>query len=74
MAVDGVKRSSDAAQKGIQGGDVILRAGETKTNSPADVSSAVADAKKAGRKQVLLMIARNGRQIFVPVQIEAAEG
>ncbi len=74
VAVDGVKRSSDAAQKGIQGGDVILRAGETKTNSPADVSSAVADAKKAGRKQVLLMIARNGRQIFVPVQIEAAEG
>ena len=36
----GVKDSSDAGDKGLQKGDVIMRAGETATNTPSEVSSA----------------------------------
>ena len=71
VSIDAVRQSSDAADKGLQGGDVILQAGQVKTNSPAEVASAVADAKKAGHKQVLLLVARNGRQAFIPIQIDA---
>ncbi len=69
VSIDGLRASSDAAQKGLHSGDVILRAGDLKTNAPADVSSAVAEARKAGRKQVLLLVSRQGRQLFVPVEV-----
>jgi serine protease Do len=69
VRVAGVDDSSDAAQKGLRRGDLILRAGERATNSPTDLKSAVAEAKKAGKKSVLLFVARAGVHTFVPVEI-----
>jgi serine protease Do len=69
LAIAGVDSSSDAAQKGLRRGDVILQAGGHPTHAAADVRAAVAEAKKAGRKQVLLFIARGGQHIFVPIEI-----
>ncbi len=74
LAIQGVARNSDAAQKGLQAGDVIVQVGGHDASTVADLSSAVAAAKKAGRKDVLLLVARGGQHIFVPVQIEAGEG
>jgi serine protease Do len=69
VRVAGVDGNSDAAQKGLRRGDLILQAGGHATHTPADVRAAVAEAKKAGRKQVLLFVDRAGQHIFVPVEI-----
>jgi hypothetical protein len=48
---------------------VILRAGQHRVESPADVSAAVAEAKRSGRKDILLFVAHSGRNLFVPLAI-----
>jgi serine protease Do len=70
LSIAGVSGSSDAGQKGLRQGDVILRAGDHKTDSVADLSSAVAEARKAGHQNVLVMINRDGRNLFVPLKVE----
>jgi len=74
LKVEGVNASSDAGAKGVRPGDVIRRAGDRNLSSVADLSNAVATAKKAGRKDVLVLIARNGRQLFVPLHVDSAQG
>jgi len=69
VRVAGIDGNSDAAQKGLRRGDLILQAGGRATHTAADVTAAVAEAKKAGRKQVLLFVARGETHIFVPVEI-----
>ena len=71
VRVAGVSASSDAAQKGLQAGDLIERAGQQQTRSPSDLVHAVAQARETGHKQVLLMVARGGQHIFVPVELSA---
>jgi serine protease Do len=74
VAVEGVNGNSDAGRKGLHQGDVILQANGVKAQSPADVAAAVAEARNAGRSSVLLMVARDGRRTFVPVEIGPAGG
>jgi len=69
VAIAGIESGSDAATKGLRRGDVILQAGGHPTHAAADVRAAVAEARKEGRKQVLLFIARGQQHIFVPVEI-----
>jgi len=72
VRIAGVASGSDAAQKGLRPGDVIERVGQTPTRSPAELAQAVERARKDGRKQVILLVARGGQHVFVP--IEAAAG
>jgi serine protease Do len=74
VVIAGVNGESDAGEKGLRRGDVILRAGDAKTNAPQDVASAVDEAKRDGRSSVLLMIGRGGGQLFVPLKIEQGKG
>ena len=74
VKVDGVSAGSDASAKGLRAGDVIRKAGDRQLVSVADLSGAVDAAKKAGRKDVLLLVARNGRQLFVPLHVDEARG
>lgn len=75
LSIAGVSGGSDAGEKGLRQGDVILRAGDHKTDTVADLSSAVSEAQKAGRQNVLVMISRDGRNIFVPIKVdETAKG
>ena len=69
VTVAAVAADSDAADKGLARGDVILQAGGHKAASAADVASAVADARKDGRDEVLLMVTHNGRRVFLPLKI-----
>jgi serine protease Do len=69
VRIAGIDGASDAAQKGLRRGDLILRAGARATNTPTDLKAAVAEAKKAGRKSVLLFVARGAQHTFVPVDI-----
>jgi serine protease Do len=68
VIVEGIDRSSDAGQKGLQRGDVIVQAGGKAVNNASDVASAVDVAKKAGRSNVLVGVFRNGRTTFLPLK------
>jgi serine protease Do len=70
VSIQGVSNASDAGQKGLRAGDVIVRAGDHKATTPADVSAAAAEAKKAGKSSVLLMVERGGRRTFIPLKVD----
>ncbi len=70
VLVGGVKGTSDAGEKGLHRGDVIVRAGDREVASSEDVSAAVSEWKKDGRAVIPLAINRGGRTIFVPIKIE----
>ena len=66
-----VDPDSDAADKGLQPGDVVLKVGSKPVRSPADFQSGVAEAKKGGRSSVLLLVQRNqGGTAFVAIDVE----
>lgn len=70
VVVDGVKGASDAGEKGLRKGDVIVRAGDRDVASAADISAAVADWRKAGRGSIPLAVNRGGQTLFVPIKID----
>lgn len=67
--ITGVDDSSDAGEKGLRRGDVIVRAGDRQVATAADVSTVVDQARKAGRPSVLVGVYRSGRTIFLPLKI-----
>ncbi|MGH7022884.1 MAG: Do family serine endopeptidase, partial [Caulobacteraceae bacterium] len=70
VVVEGVKGTSDASDKGLQRGDVIVRAGDREVASTGDVAAAVTEWKREGRKVIPVAINRGGRTLFVPLKIE----
>ncbi len=74
VTIEGVAADSAAGDKGLQRGDVIVRAGERKTDTPADLSAAVDAARHAGRKSVLLLVEHGGRRLFVPLEVSEQDG
>ncbi|MHB8529475.1 MAG: Do family serine endopeptidase [Caulobacteraceae bacterium] len=69
VVVDSVRGSSDAGEKGLRRGDVIVRAGDRQVATAGDVSAAVGEWKKQGRDSIPLAVSRAGRTIFVPIKI-----
>ncbi|GAA4010956.1 Do family serine endopeptidase [Sphingomonas swuensis] len=58
MVVTNVDPNSDAAEKGIQRGDVIISINRQAVNSQAQVTAAVDAARRANRTAVLLLVRR----------------
>ena len=76
-AVDGVlvthvDPNSDAGDKGIQPGDVVLTVANKPVHNPHDVLAEIAAARSAGHKSVLLLVATQGGTRFVAVDIGQA--
>jgi serine protease Do len=69
VVITKVDPSSDAADKGLQPGDVVMKVGAKSVHTPADVQAGVAEAQKGGRKSVLLLVASQGQSRFVAVDI-----
>jgi len=67
--VGSVDQSSDAGQKGLRRGDVIVRAGNRVVNAASDLAAEVDAAKKAGRVSVLVGVYRGGRTTFLPLKV-----
>jgi serine protease Do len=65
-----VKANSDAGEKGLQAGDILVRAGDSAVAGPADVQAAVARAQKEGLTSILIGFRRDGHTQFVPIKIE----
>ena len=65
-----VEPNSEAAEKGIRPGDVIVSVGSTDVRSPTDVARGIAEARSAGRDNVLLLVADANGQRFVALSTE----
>jgi serine protease Do len=71
VVVESIDQTSDAGQKGLRRGDVIVQAGGRPVASAAEVAAAVDQAKKAGRAGVALGVFRQGRTTFLALKIAA---
>ena len=69
VVVTKVDDTGPAAEKGIRAGDVIVEVSQEEVTSPDDIAKKVADAKKAGRKSVLLLLEGQGGLRFVAIRI-----
>lgn len=72
VVVTDVKLDSPAAEKGLEPGDVIVRVGSEPATSPAKVVEKVAEAEKAKRPAVLLLVNRRGNDRYVAVPLPRA--
>ena len=70
--VASVTEGADAAEKGLQAGDVITRVNQQAVTGPADVVRVVEKAKEEHRKSILLLVERQGDQRFVAVDLASA--
>ena len=61
-----------AAQKGLNTGDVILEAGGKIVSRPSEVAAAYNDAKKDGRKALLLRVKSGDSVHYVALATKAA--
>jgi serine protease Do len=69
LVVTDVDPDSDAADRGIQAGDVITAVNSEEVGSVKDITDAMAQAAKAGRKSVLVQISRNDSNRFVALPL-----
>ncbi|KAA2242362.1 DegQ family serine endoprotease [Salinarimonas soli] len=71
VVVTRVEPNSNAADKRIQAGEVIVEVGQEAVNSPADMARRVEALKKEGRRSALLLVANTQGEVrFVAVTIE----
>jgi serine protease Do len=69
LVVTDVDPDSDAADRGIQAGDVITAVNSQDVAGPDDITKAMAEAAKAGRKSVLVQISRDDNNRFVALPV-----
>jgi serine protease Do len=69
LVVTDVDPDSDAADRGIQPGDVITQVNSRDVTSVNDVNSAIAAAAKNGRKAVLIQLSRDDTSRFVALPV-----
>lgn len=68
VAVMKVDPKGEAAQKGLAAGDVIVEINQTATETPQKVKELIAEAQKAGKSSVLLLLNREGDVRFVALR------
>ena len=70
VLVTKVDPNSDAADKGIQPGDIVVSIANKPVRTPQEVKSRLADAKAAGRTAVLVLVTGQNGQRFVALKID----
>jgi len=70
LVVKDVAEDSDAFEKGLRAGDLIVEAGQQKITSVDDLEARITEAKDAGRKSFLMLIRREGDPRFVALSLE----
>ena len=64
-----VTKGSEAEDKGLKEGDIIVEVGGNKVASPSDVLQGVDEAKKQGRKAVLMHLRQGDQDQFIPLKL-----
>ncbi len=70
VVVVDVAKDSPAAAKGVRPGDLIMEAAQEEVKSPNEIGSRIADAKKSGRKSILLLVDRQGDLHFIALRLD----
>ena len=70
MVVVDVAKDSPAAEKGLSPGDVIMEAAQEEVKYPGEVSERIEEAKKSGRKSILLLVERQGDLRFIALRLD----
>ena len=70
VVITDVDAGGPAADKGMRAGDVVVEVAQDDVKTTDQILSKVDDAKKAGRKSVLLLVDRQGDLRFVAVKID----
>jgi serine protease Do len=64
-----VASGSEASDKGLQAGDIILEVAGSAVAAPSDIAKSISEAKKAGRKAILLRIKSSDGEKFIPLKL-----
>ncbi len=64
-----VDPDSDAADKGLQPGDIVMSVSNRSVRTPQDIQKSVSQARGEGRKSVLLLVATAQGSRFVAFDI-----
>ena len=67
-----VVEGSPAARQGLQQGDIIEQVARRRVTSPADVDHLVAQAAAKDRSSVLLLVNRQGNELYLAVKVGKA--
>ncbi len=70
VEIQGVDDDTDAADKGLRPGDIIVEVNSNKVNRPNDVDAQVKRAKRLGRKAILMVVKRGEQRRFVAIQLK----
>jgi serine protease Do len=70
VAITDVNPDSEAAHKGLKTGDIILDVGGNPVSTPKDVLKGVKEAKKVGRKAVLMKILSNRQERYIALSLK----
>ncbi len=70
LVVQDVAEDSEAYEKGLRAGDLIVEAGQEEVGSIAAFEARIEDSREAGRKTIVLLVQRDGEQRFVALPIE----
>jgi serine protease Do len=70
VVVVDVAKDSPAAAKGVRPGDLIMEAAQEEVKSPGEVNSKIEEAKKSGRKSILLLVERQGDLRFIALRLD----
>ncbi len=70
VVVVAVGKDSPGAEKGLKPGDVIMEAAQEEVKNTGEVTGKIDDAKRAGRKSILLLVERQGDLRFVALRLD----
>jgi serine protease Do len=70
VVVTDVAATSQAAEKGLKAGDVIVEVAQEDVKNAGQITTLVDQAKKSGRKSVLLLVDRQGDLRFVALKLD----
>ena len=69
LLITGIDEESDAAEKGLRPGDVVLEANQLALKDMATLKTVIQAAKRAGRDFVLLRVVRGAETVFVTLPV-----
>jgi len=69
VLIGNVQPDSEAADKGLQAGEIIASVGNKPVRTPADIEQGIKDAKNAGRDNVLFLVTNQQGDRFVALKI-----
>jgi serine protease Do len=69
VVITDVDSDGSAAEQGLRPGDIIEQVGQKQVRTPEDVGAIVAAATAAKQQAVLLLVNREGSEVFVAVKV-----